>query len=96
MVVKAGEPARILEIRVDSTNADQRFCSRAKTAGDFKTASYEDHRKKVVSRLPTAFFWKAVLHEIPYIPLSAAFTTSAIFGYCFGVSRLHSTTCPSP
>ena len=40
VVVKAGESARILEIRVDSTNADRRFCSRAKTAGDFKTASY--------------------------------------------------------
>ena len=37
--VQAGEPARILKIRVDSTNADRRFCSRAKTAGDFKTAS---------------------------------------------------------
>ena len=38
--VKAGEPARILKIRVGLTNADRRFCSRAKTAGDFKTASY--------------------------------------------------------
>ena len=28
-------------IRVDLTNADRRFCSRAKTAGDFKTASKE-------------------------------------------------------
>ena len=33
MAVKAGEPARILEIRVGLTNADRRFCSRAKTAG---------------------------------------------------------------
>ena len=39
VAVKAGEPARILKIRVDSTNADRRFCSHAKTAGDFKTAS---------------------------------------------------------
>ena len=39
MSVQAGEPAHILEIRVGLTNADRRFCSRAKTAGDFKTAS---------------------------------------------------------
>jgi hypothetical protein len=37
-----GQGGRIrpyLKIRVDLTNADRRFCSRAKTAGDFKTAS---------------------------------------------------------
>ena len=39
MSVQAVEFAPILKIRVDLTNADRRFCSRAKTAGGFKTAS---------------------------------------------------------
>ena len=37
-----GQDGRIrpyLMLRVDLTNADRRFCSRAKTAGDFKTSS---------------------------------------------------------
>ena len=37
---EASERSLDLSIQVGLTNADRRFCSRAKTAGDFKTASY--------------------------------------------------------
>ena len=45
VTVKAGGAAPYLKIRVGLTNADRRFCSRAKTAGNFKAAS-----KRVLAR----------------------------------------------
>ncbi len=52
---EASERSLDLSIRVGLTDADRRFCSRAKTAGNFKTASERAWADNPSGVVPAAF-----------------------------------------